>query len=60
MNAHDMVMRCYRHQHPEAYGREAVPYGWFWETRGGAEVVPANGECLPDPPSLAVEDFEGP
>ena len=25
MNAHDMVMACFRRQHPEAYGGEEVP-----------------------------------
>lgn len=48
MNAHDMVQHCFRHQHPEAYGREEVAsadvpavlrYGRGSADEGGQYVV---------------------
>jgi len=49
MNAGDMINRCFRHQHPEAYGRDevhepAVPLNLRYGSDSGAAV----GEHIPD------------
>lgn len=51
-NAAEMVNVCYRHQHPEAYGRpEGVEATIPREVRYGAEETWLPGPALPEEPS---------
>ncbi len=50
MNAHEMVMRCFRHQHPEAYGRAPVADGIV-----PPELRYGRGEVLVGAPEIREE-----
>lgn len=60
--AHDMVMRCFRHQHPEAYGRAtpAEATGLPANVRYGAGNVAISGpsisqEAMGDPDAVPLD-----
>ena len=51
MNAGPMINRCFRHQHPECYGREMppeaeVPASLRW---GGDNLAPSSQVTEPEP-----------
>ena len=49
MNACEMVNRCFRHQHPEAFDRPFVATEAFSETTSG-ETVPGDTGHHPEEP----------
>lgn len=60
--AHDMVMRCLRHQFPEAYDGEAVPEATDIPAyvRYGAGEVYAHTAAVPEEPSGNGETLDMP
>ena len=51
MSANEMVQRCFRHQHPEAYGRPEALEGTIpADCRFGRTDPLSDGETLPEEP----------
>ena len=51
MSANEMVQRCFRHQHPEAYGLpDALEGSIPADCRFGRTDLPPDGEALPEEP----------